>query len=749
MKRLSKITLLTALLAAQASLHAQTTGFNQTGAGPFDYNASGNWVWNSINGIWDSSLTLAAAQTVTFGADTPLGTGLNFLYTGVQNLSLRGAGTNATLTLGGDILHNTVSANRTITIGSTTALQALNVDLGGTARTFTVNGTAGSNSIRFLNFVNNVTNGSLTLNGGGFVSLDGTANSLSTLRLQNTNLRLNGVSSGNSLTTVSGSLVIDGDSTNGGISLVSIAPNGARNTTLTANSLSRENNGVAFFRGNNLGGTLGANGVSNITFTNAPTAQLVGGGGSAGTKNISILSWGVGSTTATGAAETFITYDANGIRPLAASEFEVYANGYSGAATGTDLNTRIASTGTVTFTGNNTVNSLFVGDGSTGAATVLNGDGGVLTVTSGAVFFQRATVSQNLNFGTREGVIGYTQGQGSTFSGGIAGSGGVTLYQPVTNSNPFSAGNGLTISGSASYTGDTNILGRVQITNANFLPNASRTGNVIVEGRLELTTSTAINGLSGSGEVRKEFSGAGINFTVGGNDANGNFTGVITNNSALTFIKTGTGTQILAGANTYTGGTTVNAGTLLINGSVVATGNVSVTGGTLGGAGNGTTTGIIGGATTLSAGAKLSPGTAAGLAGNLTFSNGLNLSASSNDTGAYLFNLGSVVSSDKITLTSGTANALNVGTLDTTDFTFTTGVGFGAGTYVLFDANSAIAGSVGAGVYDFGGGVTGTLSIDSINNDVLLTVVPEPSTTLMMGVGLALVLWRSGRRVRG
>ncbi len=748
MKSLTKISLLTALLAAHVSLHAQTTGFNQSAAGPWDYNDGGNWVGSSINGIWDSSLTLAAAQTVTFGADTPLGTGLNFLYTGAQNLTLRGTGTNATLTLGGDILHNTVSANRTITIGSTTALQGLNVDLGGTARTFTINGTAGANNIRFLNFANNVTNGSLTLNGGGFVSLDGTANSLTTLRLQNTNLRLNGVSGANSLTTVSGSLVIDGNSTNGGASLITITPNAARNTTLTANSLSRDNSGVAFFRGNNLGGTLGANGVSNITFSTAPTAQLVGGNGLAGSKNISVLPWAVGSTTAAGSAETFITYDANGIRPLAASEFEVYVNGFSGTATGTDLNTRIASTGTVTFTGNNTVNSLFVGDGSTAAATVLNGDGGVLTVTSGAVFFQRATVSQNLNFGSREGVIGYTQGQGSTFSGGIAGSGGVTLYQPATNSNSFSAGNGLTISGSASYTGDTNILGRVQITNANFLPNASRTGNVIVEGRLELTTSTAINGLSGGGEVRKEFSGAGINFTVGGNDADGNFTGVISNNSALTLIKTGTGTQILAGANIYTGGTTVNAGTLLINGSVVATGNVNVTAGTLGGAGNGTTTGIIGGAATLSAGARLAPGAAAGLAGNLTFSNGLNLSASSNNTGAYLFNLGSVGSSDKVTLTTGTVNALNVGTLDTTDFTFTTGVGFGAGTYVLFDANSAIAGSIGTASVDFGGGITGTLSIDNINNDVLLTVVPEPASTLLVGVGLVLVLWRSGRRVR-
>ena len=50
-------------------------------------------------------------------------------------------------------------------------------------------------------------------------------------------------------------------------------------------------------------------------------------------------------------------------------------------------------------------------------------------------------------------------------------------------------------------------------------------------------------------------------------------------------IKDGSGTLIITGNNTYTGGTTVNSGTLLVNGrGDLGTGNVTVNNsGTLGG----------------------------------------------------------------------------------------------------------------------------------------------------------------------
>ncbi len=592
---IASLALLPARMIAQP-----TTGFNQTAAGPFDYNNTANWVGTPagiINGIWDASLTLAAAQTVTFSADTAPGTGLDFLYTGAQNLTLRADGTGPyTFTLGGNINVATADAGRTVTLGSTTGNQGLNINLGSAIRTFSVGGIANSSSARTLTLGNNVTNGGLLLNGGGNVNLNGNTNTLTSVRIQNSALRLNGNSAANTSTTLSGALTIDGAASSiasntdhlGGIATITVTPNAGRNTALSAASLVRENKGVVLFRGNNLGGTLGANGVSNITFTTtAPT--LTGGGGIAGTTNISILNWAVGATTAAGTANTFVTYDAvNGIRTLdTATEFQNYAADYSGVVTGTaNSNTRIA-TGTVTLTGNNTVNSLFIGE--TGTST-LAGDGGTLTVTSGAVFVQgtNSTISTNLNFGTQEGIIGYMQGQATTISGGIAGSGGLTIYQAQANTSANSAGSGATFSGAATFTGDFTVNSRAAVSHSDFLAYGSRTGNVVVNGLLTLngagtdSRGYTMNGLYGNGRVSKAFSGSGL-FRIGDNNSNGNFTGTITDGGNTVVEKIGSGTQIFSGSNAYNGATRILGGTLevtqlangLLNSGIGKTSNIA------------------------------------------------------------------------------------------------------------------------------------------------------------------------------
>ncbi len=219
--------------------------------------------------------------------------------------------------------------------------------------------------------------------------------------------------------------------------------------------------------------------------------------------------------------------------------------------------------------------------------------------------------------------------------------------------------------------------------------------------------------------------------------------------NTLNMVKGGSGTAILNSAsNAYKGTTVVNLGTLLVNG--VNAGGAAYTvnsGGTLGGGGSIITANNAG--VTLAAGGKLAPGAADGVAGILTMNLGsgvLDLSGGlSGDTGALIFNLGS--SSDKILLSG--SSKLNIGTslLDFGDFSFTADTGFAPGVYTLIDTSvvNAISGALGSNLTGMVGSYTATLSMGvngSGYQDIILTVVPEPSTFYMMVVGSILLVFR-------
>lgn len=265
--------------------------------------------------------------------------------------------------------------------------------------------------------------------------------------------------------------------------------------------------------------------------------------------------------------------------------------------------------------------------------------------------------------------------------------------------------------------------------------NDSASGTFVINGNV--TTAAA----SGTTTLLLQGTNTTANTIAGNISDNGDGVLGITKNFS-------NGTWILSGVNSYSGPTAITHGTLLVNGTHnggSTNGYTVSASGILGGSGTITTSSV-----TMAAGTKLTPG-GTGTTGNLSFtlaseSASMYLAASSNGSGAYLFDLGSTSSSDKIVLTLGT---LNIGAMSNADFVFTEAPGFGTGTYILFDASSAITGSI-TSLPDsiiFSGGLTGTLSIDEINHDILLTVVPEPGAGAMalMAMGVFIIL-RCARR---
>lgn len=95
-------------------------------------------------------------------------------------------------------------------------------------------------------------------------------------------------------------------------------------------------------------------------------------------------------------------------------------------------------------------------------------------------------------------------------------------------------------------------------------------GSVVVNtgGVFDLNgLNEGFNGLSGAGSVTNAGGGT-AQMTVGSDDASTTFSGVISNSSGtLALTKSGTGTLILSGANTYSGTTTVSAGMLTTSNS--------------------------------------------------------------------------------------------------------------------------------------------------------------------------------------
>ncbi|MGC3971579.1 MAG: autotransporter-associated beta strand repeat-containing protein [Pirellulales bacterium] len=156
---------------------------------------------------------------------------------------------------------------------------------------------------------------------------------------------------------------------------------------LLADTLIRNNRATVLVRGLSLGATSSGARRGFIRFDAAATATIngyeVGGGGAAGSANISIIPWMIGDLATAGLGTSFVTYvdGTTGLRPLATTEYTTDAAGYNALSGASSNNVRFTTGATLTGSAA-AINSLIV-DSTT--AQTITGPAGTLQITTGSI----------------------------------------------------------------------------------------------------------------------------------------------------------------------------------------------------------------------------------------------------------------------------------------------------------------------------------------------------------------------------
>ncbi|MCE9547120.1 MAG: autotransporter-associated beta strand repeat-containing protein [Planctomycetia bacterium] len=429
----------------------------------------------------------------------------------------------------------TVAGTVTNTLGTVNS----NLTIDGSGNT-TISGTIGAGS------------GTLTKNGAGILTLSGATNTFTgATTVTNGTLVLNyGTSNTTKLSDTAALSMGNATLTFSGGSHAEVVAS----TTLTSGATSiAQSSGTSKLRMNvitrNVGSTInfGGTGMAD-TDTNNVNGILGGGlGGYATMTNGGTTDWAM--SVAAGAADTAIT-PFTGYTPFVGS-------GGTGTAnyTATDNNTVTVS---------EAFNSLKLLTTTSGQSLSLGAQ--TLTLTSGGLLFTGAN-DYSITGGTLKGgnttdliVHQYASANNLTISSTISNNTGAT---GLTKTGPGT----LTISSTGNnYSGATVIgAGILKLGAAGgVIPDAS---NVTANGTLDLNGNTeTIGSLSGVGTV-DTVAGGSPTLTVGSGNGNGTFAGVIKNSAGtLALTKSGTGTEILSGANSsYAGTTTLTTGVLSVS----------------------------------------------------------------------------------------------------------------------------------------------------------------------------------------
>jgi len=297
-----------------------------------------------------------------------------------------------------------------------------------------------------------------------------------------------------------------------------------------------------------------------------------------------------GSVSAILAGNTTVTKNTSGTVTLSGANTFTGSTTVSAGTLQVNTNNALGTAASGTTVANGAVLNLNNVNYATAEPLTLNGsgisNGGALRNTGTSTFAGPINAATNATINTGGGTLNLTGGvskNGTTLT--IAGGGTVNI---TTNGiTGASANSDLVVDGTTvnentanSYNGPTYIRngGILNANVADALPTSNGRSPIIMDdsgtgnSQLTLGAPQAVDSLTGASSSLIKLNGNTL--TVGSSSGTTTFAGVISGTGGL--IKDGASTQIVSGANTYSGSTMVNGGTLTVaNGSGNALGSTS------------------------------------------------------------------------------------------------------------------------------------------------------------------------------